>query len=345
MKIGTLGGGQLAMMLAEAGKNLGFEIVALVDDVNCPAQGIATLVQGDQNDPKVIEDFANKVDLITFEFENVNLENLENLNLPIHPNISALKIAQDREQEKQAFLMADIPTTIFKIVKSAKELGVAIEEIGFPCVIKTCRDGYDGKGQKVLRAPEELEHLWESLGSKRLIVENLVPFDFEVSLIAVRNLKGECVFYPLTENQHQEGILRVSKAPYDNAELQNLAEKYLRRLLENLNYVGVLVVEFFVVQNTLIANEMAPRVHNSGHWTIEGAKTSQFENHLRAIAGLPLGPTTTLTPTTMVNIIGSKSELTRYQALPNAFIHDYHKSERPGRKLAHVTLLPAIPTQ
>lgn len=208
-----------------------------------------------------------------------------------------------------------------------------------PCVIKTCRDGYDGKGQKVLRKLTDGQIIWHELGAKRLIVENLVAFDREVSLVAVRAESGEVAFYSLTENQHEEGILRISKAPYQSPALQEKAEQYVGRILEALHYVGVLAVEFFVVGEELVANEMAPRVHNSGHWTIEGAKTSQFENHLRAVCGLPLGSTESVGRSTMINIIGQMPDMTEYEQNPQATIHDYHKSERPDRKLAHITLV------
>ena len=339
MKVGTIGGGQLAMMLAEAGKKLDIELVSLVDNEDCPASNVATLVIGDQNNIQDVTQFVNHVDVVTFEFENVNLDNLKSLEVNVHPNIYALKIAQDREYEKKCFKQADVPTTDFEIAHSADELKVAIEIVGFPCVIKTCRDGYDGKGQKILRTFGDVKTLFNELGNKRLIVENLVDFDFEVSIIAVRSISGETAFYPLTHNQHQEGILRVSKAPFKNPVLQGKAERYAKQLLQVLNYVGVLAIEFFVKGDDLIANEMAPRVHNSGHWTIEGAKTSQFENHLRAVTNMPLGSTEAVGDVTMINIIGSYDELEPYRDQLNATIHNYHKSARPGRKLAHVTII------
>lgn len=339
IRVGTLGGGQLAMMLAEAGKDIGVEIHALVDDLDCPAKDVAHLVKGDQNDASVVADFVKDLDVLTFEFENVNFESLKNLKLPIHPNIYALKIAQDRESEKKLFNKVDVPTTSYVIVQSPDELRQAFVQVGFPCVIKTCRDGYDGKGQKVLQTAGDADDVWQALGEKRLIVENLVKFDREVSLIAVRSLEGETLFYPLTENQHQGGILRLSKAPYTDPALQLKAEQYAQGLLEALNYVGVLAIEFFVEGLDLIANEIAPRVHNSGHWTIEGSTTSQFENHLRAICGLPLGEVEMRGSATMINIIGTMPDMKQYQDNFKATIHDYHKAERPNRKIAHVTIV------
>ncbi|MBX9705099.1 MAG: 5-(carboxyamino)imidazole ribonucleotide synthase, partial [Gammaproteobacteria bacterium] len=340
MRVGTLGGGQLCMMLAEAGKNIGVEMIALVDSEDCPSRQVAELIIGDQNNAADVKNFLADIDVLTFEFENVNFEHLADSPAPIYPNVAALKIAQDRELEKQAFVACGIPTTTYKIVDSAAALDQAIKTIGLPCVIKTCRDGYDGKGQQVLRAAKDAQAVWQDLGAKRLIVENLVPFEREVSLIAVRSRSGEIAFYPLTENQHQDGILRISKAPYNDPALQASAEGYVTTLLKHLNYVGVLAVEFFVAHGKLVANEMAPRVHNSGHWTIEGAATSQFENHLRAICGLPLGSTKAVADSTMINLIGNidPAELKAYQQNQQAHVHLYHKEPRAGRKLGHVTV-------
>lgn len=339
IRVGTIGGGQLAMMLAEAGEKIGIELYALVENKDCPAYYAANLIVGDQHNAQEVENFSKQIDVITFEFENVDFETFKNVTTPIYPNLNALKIAQDREQEKMLFQKQNVPTTNFMIAHNAEELATAIKSIGIPCVIKTCRDGYDGKGQKVIRGHIDAQLVWQELGGKRLIIENLVAFEREVSLIAVRGRNGETAFYPLTENQHEDGILRISKAPYKNDTLQKKAQQYLDRLLTAMNYVGVLTVEFFVVGEELIANEMAPRVHNSGHWTIEGAKTSQFENHLRAVCGLPLGSTEVVGQSTMINIIGTMPDIQEYQNNPQAYIHDYHKTERAGRKLAHVTVI------
>ncbi len=337
--VGTIGGGQLAMMLAEAGKALDIELLALVNDLDCPAQYTATLVKGDQQNVDDVAKFLQKIDVLTFEFENVDFTHLLNAHLPIYPNIYALKIAQDRETEKDCFELNSIPTVAYEIVYQVEELQAAIDKIGLPCVIKTCRDGYDGKGQLVLKEPLPAAEIWQTLGNKRLIVEKFIQFDREVSLLAVGGQHNEFAFYPLTENQHHDGILRISTAPYENTALQAQAEKYAKRLIRSLHYVGVLTIEFFVVGDILIANEMAPRVHNSGHWTIEGAETSQFENHLRAITGMPLRSTALKAPARMINFIGALPDLTSYENNPQATIHLYHKSSRPGRKLGHVTIL------
>ncbi len=337
-RIGVIGGGQLAQMLAQAAAPLSIEVYALVDNPDCPAQHDAKLMIGDQNNPHDVKNFLSEIDVLTFEFENVNFTYLENTYTPIYPPLSALKIAQDRELEKTCFVDNAVPTTQFKITHNQAECRAAINEIGLPVVIKTCRDGYDGKGQAVIRSTSDLETKWSLFEGKRVIVENLVKFDREVSIIAVRSQKGEIAFYPLTENQHRDGILRISRAPYQNPHLQNLAEHYAAKILKSLKYVGVLAIEFFVVGEQLIANEMAPRVHNSGHWTIEGTHTSQFENHIRAVAGLPLGSTAARGYSAMVNFIGELPDVEAISALKNVHFHSYHKTARPGRKLAHATV-------
>jgi 5-(carboxyamino)imidazole ribonucleotide synthase len=337
MKVGVIGGGQLAQMLAEAGEPLGIGVYALVSSADCPAQYSAQLVIGDQNKLTDTQKFADQVDVLTFEFENVNFNSLQTLTLPIYPPLTALQIAQDRELEKNCFIKNAIPTTHFQIVNNLVEATAALNVIGLPAVIKTCRDGYDGKGQAVIHDKAQLSAQWPQFERVRVIIENVVPFEKEVSIIAVRDRQGKCGYYPLTENQHDKGILRVSKAPYQNEHLQILGEHYAEKILTALNYVGVLAIEFFVVGKDLIANEMAPRVHNSGHWTIEGAHTSQFENHLRAVCGLPLGNTAAQGYSAMINFIGTEPAVTEVLALPDTHFHTYHKSSRPGRKLAHAT--------
>jgi 5-(carboxyamino)imidazole ribonucleotide synthase len=338
MKVGVIGGGQLAQMLAQAGEPLGLQVYALVDSEECPAQYNAQLVIGDQNNPNDVKKFAEQIDVLTFEFENVNMNSLKGLTLPIYPPLSALQIAQDRELEKSFFVEQSVPTTQFRIVNNLKEYLAAIDEIGLPLVIKTCRDGYDGKGQAVLRDKSQAMTTWSAFEGKRIIIENLIPFDKEVSILAVRDKQNHLTYYPLTENQHDKGILRLSMAPYQNVNLQTRAEQYAEKLITALNYVGVLAIEFFVVGDELITNEMAPRVHNSGHWTIEGAHSSQFENHLRAVCGLPLGNTAARGYSVMVNFIGSEPMIQDVLAIPNSHYHTYHKSQRAARKMGHATL-------
>jgi len=269
-----------------------------------------------------------------------SLENLAGA-ARISPPLRALAVAQDRLTEKRSFELLGIPTTQYAAVDSRESLELAARTIGLPGVLKTRRLGYDGKGQFVLRKPADLDRAWEALGKAPLLFENLVPFDAEVSVIAVRGLDGDVVFYPLNLNVHREGILRLTRAPYGNVALTRQAHRAAKKLLEHFRYVGVLTIEFFVKRGKLIANEMAPRVHNSGHWTIEGAETSQFENHVRAIAGLPLGSTRARGHSAMINLVGQMPTRERLLEEPGLHWHDYGKTARPGRKLGHLTICEA----
>lgn len=342
MRIGVIGGGQLAQMMALAGYPLGFKMLGLETTPYCPAGAVCELVLGSYSDQEKLQLLANRVDILTYEFENISVKALAKIEGPqIYPPLQALSIAQDRLSEKNFFNHVGIPTTHYLAVSSFPELKEAIEVIGLPAVLKTRTLGYDGKGQAVIREVKDIEPAWESLKNQSLLLENLVSFDREVSCIAVRNRSGELAFYPLTENQHQDGILRSSRVLSAEEPIQNLAQTYMEKVLTELSYVGVLTLEFFEHNGQLLANEMAPRVHNSGHWTIEGSQTSQFENHLRAIIGLPLGSTTALGKVAMLNLIGSTPSLTDLLAIPEAHCHLYGKEARPGRKLGHVTICVA----
>lgn len=340
LRVGIIGGGQLAQMLALAGRPLGIDIVCLAEDIDCPAASVAMIIPGSVDKPESLQQFLKQVDIISFEFENVNIAPLQSITqqVAIFPSLTCLNTAQDRLLEKQCFNDLAIPTTRFYPINSQLDLTKAAAELGFPCVLKTRCLGYDGKGQMVLRDASDIETAWQLLGTQTLILEEFIAFEQEVSLIAVRNQQGEIRCYPLTENQHEAGILRVSRAPYHMPVLQQQAENYVTRLLEKFNYIGVLTVEFFQKANQLIANEMAPRVHNSGHWTIEGATISQFENHLRAITGLPLGDTAAIGYSAMINLIGEMPTTEKILALPSAHFHYYAKEPRPGRKLGHITV-------
>jgi 5-(carboxyamino)imidazole ribonucleotide synthase len=342
MHIGILGGGQLGRMLALAGYPLGLRFRTLDLSPEAPAGDVSELAAADFNDTDALKRFVRGLDVVTYEFENVPVDPARFLSrrVPVFPPPEALESAQDRLTEKNFFKQLSIPTPEFVAVDSWDDLKHALNEIGLPAVLKTRRFGYDGKGQAVIRKTEDVSHAWQSLGGVPLILEGFVPFERELSILAVRSRSGETAFYPLVENHHAEGILRLSlcPAPGANPELQAEAEAHARRALEALNYVGVLAIEFFERGGHLLANEMAPRVHNSGHWTIEGAETSQFENHLRAIAGWPLGSTATVGYSAMLNLIGTIPDLRSVLALANVHLHLYGKAPRPNRKLGHITL-------
>ena len=342
MTIGILGGGQLGYMLALAGYPLDFHFRFLDPSPQAPVGRIAPRVTAEYTDYEALDKFAHGLALVTYEFENVPVEAARHLakQVPVYPPPQALEAAQDRLNEKTLFQKLGIPTTEFVAVNSATELDVAVRKLGLPSVLKTRRLGYDGKGQWVLRTQEDVAGLGKNFPSTPLILEKFVSFTRELSILAARGRCGETAFYPLVENHHRSGILRLSlaPAPHLTEALQREAESASRRILEALAYVGVLTVELFECGGHLWANEIAPRVHNSGHWSIEGAVASQFENHLRAVVGLPLGETRTLGYFAMLNLIGEVPEPAELLAVPDAHLHLYGKALRPGRKVGHVTV-------
>jgi 5-(carboxyamino)imidazole ribonucleotide synthase len=342
VSIGILGGGQLGYMLALAGYPLGMRFRFFDPSPEAPVGRIAPRVTGDYSDRASLDKFAHGLEVVTYEFENVPFDAAHWLakRISVFPPPAALETAQDRLREKQLFEKLGIATTPYVSFGSAYDLDAAIKRIGLPVVVKTRRMGYDGKGQWILRTPEDVQVAKNALPKQPCVLEKFVSFARELSIIAVRGKSGETAFYPLVENHHREGILRLSLAPAPgiSAEVQRAAEYAAVRVLESLNYVGVLAIEFFECDGELLANEMAPRVHNSGHWTIEGAVTSQFENHLRAISGLPLGLTTPVGASAMINLIGEVPDSAQVLAIPSAHLHLYGKEPRPGRKLGHVTL-------
>ena len=340
MKIGIIGAGQLGRMLALAGYPLGLRFVFLDQSSDAPGGQVGRIIPGAFDDAARLQELAREVDVVTFDVENVPVAAVEPIasQKPFLPPVKALGASQDRLHEKTLFQQLKIPTPPFAAVDSIEDLHAAVEKIGLPGVLKTRRLGYDGRGQFYLRKPADIEAAWQALGSVPLIYEGFVDFSREVSIIGVRSTSGETLFYPLSANTHSQGILRHSIAPYRNASLQKQAETYLRRLLKHLDYAGVLTIEFFVRGGKLIANEMAPRVHNSGHWTIEGAQTSQFENHVRAILGLPLGSTRANGHSAMMNFIGTIPELGNILRVSGVHFHSYGKEPRPNRKLGHCTI-------
>jgi 5-(carboxyamino)imidazole ribonucleotide synthase len=386
MHIGILGAGQLGRMIALAGVPLGAQFRFLDPAPNGPAARLGRQLAADYTDEHALAEFAEGLDLITYEFENVPGMTAEYLaaRVSVFPPPMALAAAQDRLIEKQFFQRLDIPTAPFLPVSSRAELVDAAERLGLPAILKTRRLGYDGKGQLRLHSREQIAQAWDELGGQDLILEGFVPFVRELSVIAVRGRDGATACYPLVENTHRQGILRRSVAPAPTTALQVAAESYAARALDALGYVGVLAIELFETgqnhgtaepQNQgpgtkeqknkrtkagsqqqeqheipnlqfpisnlpsgLLVNEMAPRVHNSGHWTIEGSETSQFENHLRAVMGLPLGSTAMRGHAAMVNLIGEIPDHRAVLAVPGAHLHLYEKAPRPGRKVGHVTL-------
>lgn len=339
MKIGVIGGGQLGRMLALAGTPLGQQFAFLDPAPDACAQALGEHIRADYSDTDHLRQLADEVDVVTFEFESVPAETVAFLSqfVPVYPNAESLRVARDRWFEKSMFQDLGIPTPEFADIQSQDNLDAAVKRIGLPAVMKTRTLGYDGKGQKVLRHPDDVVGAFAELGSVPCILEGFVPFTGEVSLVAVRARDGETRFYPLVHNTHENGILKLSIASTDHP-LQAQAEDYVGRVLDQLDYVGVLAFEFFEVDGGLKANEIAPRVHNSGHWTIEGAECSQFENHLRAIAGLPLGSTAKVGESAMLNFIGEVPAVDAVAAIEHCHLHHYGKAFKAGRKVGHATL-------
>ncbi len=343
MRIGIIGAGQLGQMLGEAARELGHECLFLDPSENPPASTVGEVVCAAFDDAAALADIANRTDVITYEFENVPVDALRELDgsIGVFPPLDALEQAQDRLKEKRLFESLDIPLPAYRPVDSVDDLERAASDIGLPLVLKTRRFGYDGKGQFVLRSIDDCARAVEELGGKGLIAEAWVPFDFEVSVIGVRSQRGAIAVWPLTENRHDSGILSISRAPLLDSGLDAQAGEYVSRMLEQLDYVGVLALELFVADGKLLANEFAPRVHNSGHWTIEGAQTSQFANHILAVVGEGPRPTDAVGHAGMLNLIGEIPEEARDLDMVDATLHDYGKSPRPGRKLGHITVVAA----
>jgi 5-(carboxyamino)imidazole ribonucleotide synthase len=341
MTVGIVGAGQLGRMMALAGYPLGLDFLFLDRSADTPGGQVAPILTGEFTDRSLLRRLAARSEVVTFDWENVSVDALREIrgDTRVCPPIPALAAAQDRVSEKRTFERLGIPTTRWRAVATRAQLARAVRDIGLPVVLKTRRLGYDGKGQAVARTQAELEQAWTQLAGAPLICEEFVPFDFEVSVIGARSRDGEIAVYPLNANVHGGGILRLTRAPFGSPRLQRAAASHLRRALEHFGYAGILTIEFFVRGGRLVANEMAPRVHNSGHWTIEGAVTSQFENHLRAILGLPLGDTRAVGHCAMLNLIGEMPPRERVLAHGDVHLHDYGKEPRPGRKLGHLTLV------
>ena len=351
MIVGVLGGGQLGRMLALAGPPLGIEVRCLERTADAPAGAVAPLTVGDPDDPAVLGAFAAGVDVLTYEIEGIATDTLAGVvaTTPLRPPLRALTTASDRWREKSLLGELGIPVPRTLAVDDADALDRAVADLG-ACVVKTRRGGYDGRGQAVVRGTGDSAGRTAArvlLGAPGgLVAEELVAFDAEVSVLGARGTDGAVAVWPLVRNTHVDGILRRSEVPARvPAAVEALAASYLSRLRAALDHVGVLALELFVVPGpdgpALLANEMAPRVHNSGHWTPEGSETGQFEQHLRAVSGLPLGATAARGPSVMLNLLGTLPEVADVLAVPGAHLHLYGKEPRPGRKLGHVTLTAA----
>ena len=343
--VGILGGGQLARMMALSGAPLGLRFLVMDTVADACAGQFAPMIVGDWRDENALAEFASKIDVATFDFENVPAESAQWLaeRVPVFPQPRALAIAQDRLAEKTLFRELGIPVPEFAAIASRDELEVAIAQLGTPCILKTRRLGYDGKGQFRIKSPGDAAAAWDALGAQAttvgLILEGFVAFERELSVVAVRGRNGEFRTWPLTENWHVDGVLSASLAPAKvDAALTQAAFAHARKLAEALDYVGVFALELFCRDGVLLANELAPRVHNSGHWTIEGSETSQFQNHLRAVLGLPLGSTRMVGLACMLNWIGEMPDARAVLDEAGGHWHDYGKEARAGRKVGHATL-------
>lgn len=339
MKLGIVGGGQLGRMMAHAAIPLGIRSTFLDPSAQACAGDVGTLITAPFDDTDAAQALADSADAVTFEFENVPPDTVASLaeRKPTHPPAEALRTARDRWLEKSLFQSLGIQTAPLALVDDQDSLVEAVERLGFPSVLKTRTMGYDGKGQKILRSRADVPGTFEELGAVPMILEGFIDFEYEISCIGVRAQTGQSVFYPVVVNEHRQGMLYRSE-PVAQSSLQTIAENAVKAVMDALDYVGTLAFEFFVRGDELIANEIAPRVHNSGHWTIEGARCSQFENHIRAVLGMPLGATDLIGPVMMYNVIGRRPDVAALLSVPGVHWHDYTKAERPGRKIAHITV-------
>jgi len=347
--IGILGGGQLGRMLAAAAAQLGYRTHVLAPDAeSVAAQTASSFTRADYHSRIVLDEFAAIADVVTYEFENIALDPIVYLaaKVPVHPAPAALGVAQDRAEEKSFVAELGGRTAPWAKVESLDDLRAAIAVIGTPAILKTLRLGYDGKGQVRLRSPDEAEAAWNAIGGRPAILEGFVSFSHEFSIILARRGDGAMVSYPPPWNEHKDGILARSSlpAPAEIAAHWGEAAALAGRIADRLGYVGVLACEFFAGADGPVFNEMAPRVHNSGHWSIEGAVTSQFENHIRAICGLPLGDTGLTAPSVVMdNLIGDEANgWADVLSEPGAHLHLYGKEVRPGRKMGHVTRIGRV---
>ncbi|MEL6869261.1 MAG: 5-(carboxyamino)imidazole ribonucleotide synthase [Pseudomonadota bacterium] len=340
MRIGIIGGGQLGRMLALAGTPLGMSFTVLDPGESPCASEVAHHVRAAFNDADALRTLIESNDAVTFEFENIPAAVLEAIATDtLQPPVKALLTAQDRQREKQCFEHIGLPVAPWRYADSQQSVDAAIETLGLPLIAKTATLGYDGKGQQRLKHAEDAADLFAQLGSVPLLIERLVDFEREVSIVGTRNRRGDMVIYPITQNIHRNGILHRSQRIELPRDLKRQGIHHLRNLANTLDYVGTLALECFVCDNVLLGNEFAPRVHNTGHWTLDGTHCSQFENHLRAVADLPLGSTLSEHPAGMLNLVGQMPPPRQIIQSANTFLHAYNKAPRPGRKLGHINVI------
>ncbi|MDF1796714.1 MAG: 5-(carboxyamino)imidazole ribonucleotide synthase [Coxiellaceae bacterium] len=339
MKVGIIGAGQLARMMILAGIPMGLTFSTYSPEEITSMGEYAAHTVGAYDDADALLAFAASVDVLTYEHENLPVEVLREIESKhaLYPGSAVIAQVQDRLLEKQMFNKLGVPTNAFVEINSVDDAKAAGEQLGYPFIIKARRFGYDGKHQYRINHTHDIESLTdEQCGN--CIAEAFVAFDREISIIVVRSQQGECQFYDVCENQHEAGILRQTENKISDP-LFEAACAEIEKIVTSVNYVGIMALELFFKDDQLLANEVAPRVHNSGHWTIEGADTSQFENHVRAICGLPLGSTQSITEVCMTNCIGEMPDIKTVLQNPMAYYHDYGKSPRPGRKLGHITAI------
>lgn len=338
MRIGILGAGQLSRMLALSGIPLGFTFSFYEPNIEHCVNGLGSLIHKPYTDEKALTNFVNACDVITYENENIPVDTAQYIASlkPLYPNVLSLQTTQDRLLEKTLFEKLNIQTVPFQKIDSLHELELFLEKNSFPVVIKKRRQGYDGKGQLKLSSANDLSLLTDDF-LNNCIVESYISFEREVSIIAVRNSAGDCRYYDICENEHKNGVLNQTFNKINDPMFEQ-AQQYINRIIEALDYVGCLAFEFFQKEDQLFANELAPRVHNSGHWTIEGSHTSQFENHLRAICNLHLGNTESKGVYQMINLLGKIPDSASLLSLDYLHLHHYQKSERANRKVGHLCL-------
>ncbi|MBQ4863605.1 5-(carboxyamino)imidazole ribonucleotide synthase [Pseudoalteromonas sp. MMG013] len=345
MNILVLGSGQLARMMSLSATHLDLHVLAY--DVS--TKKVVNPVTGQLSEQSLSQAIASSC-AITAEFEHIPHDVLEQCSLSgkFYPGAQAIATGGDRAKEKALLDKAAVKCAPYKLITEKQHFLDAVEQLALPMVVKTCQAGYDGKGQWRVKSVEDIESIWlemaeflstgTTLNPHSIIAEKMIPFDREVSIIGVRDRNGQCKIYPLTENQHTDGVLTLSIAGKEKNDIQQQAEDAFNALANSLNYVGVLAIEFFDVQGELLVNEIAPRVHNSGHWTQQGCHTSQFENHMRAISGLPLGSTSLIRPTAMINVLGQQSIPGTVLTVDGVTSHWYGKTAKPGRKMGHINV-------